>query len=173
MPARPPLNSAIPAAADPARPRKRHVTAAVTGPGAIKDNSFLFHEQEPAMPPHPEIPDLLEQYMKASGSAECWVTVRELRSFFGLEDAAGPAFSGFLQKIHFGPFFSCRYKVVRMEKFRDTTPPYRIIKKYLVQERPVKKNTGSPGSKNSSGKTGKQVITLRDTLLSGAGNGSK
>jgi hypothetical protein len=121
---------------------------------------------------HPEIPDLLEQYMKASGSAECWVTVRELRSFSGLEDAAGPAFSGFLQKIHFGPSFSCRYRVARMEKFRDTTPPYRIIKKYLVQERPVKKTTMYPVSKNASGKTGKQVITVQDTLLSGAGNDS-
>lgn len=96
---------------------------------------------------HPEIPELLEQYMKASGSAECWVTVRELRSFSGLDESAGPAFSGFLQKIHFGPSFSCRYKVARMEKFRDTTPPYRIIRKYLVQERPVKKNRTISGNK--------------------------
>ncbi|MDD1689619.1 MAG: hypothetical protein LUQ66_03060 [Methanoregula sp.] len=86
---------------------------------------------------HPEVPELLEQYMEATGSAERWVTVRELRSFFQMEESAGPAFSGFLQKIHHGPFVSCPYKVARMEKFRDTTPPYRIIKKYLVQVRPV------------------------------------
>jgi hypothetical protein len=86
---------------------------------------------------HPEFPELLEQYMESSGSAECWVTVRELRSFFQLDNSAGPAFSGFLQKIHHGQSFSCRYKVARIEKFRDKTPPYRIIKKYLIQKRPV------------------------------------
>ena len=89
---------------------------------------------------HPEIPELLEQYMEASGSAECWVTIRELRSFFQLDESAGPALSGFLQKIHHWPSLSCRYTVERIEKFRDTTPPYRTIRKYLVQERPVKKH---------------------------------
>ena len=103
---------------------------------------------------HPEFPELLEQYMETSGSTECWVTVRELRLFFQLDEPTGPAFSGFLQKIHHGPFFSCRYRVARMEKFRDTTPPYRIIKKYLVQERPVQRNHQSAYAKNSSGKPG-------------------
>jgi hypothetical protein len=88
---------------------------------------------------HPEVPELLEQYMKASGVSEQWVTVREIRGYFDLTEPTGPAFSGFLQKIHHGPFYSCRYKVARIEKFRDTTPPYRIIKKYLVQERPVRR----------------------------------
>jgi hypothetical protein len=99
------------------------------------------------MTPHKEVPDLLEQYMIASGSSECWVTVRELRLFFQLDESAGPAFSGFLQKIYQGPFFSCRYKVARMEKFRDTTPPYRIIKKYLVQERPIQRSQQVPAIK--------------------------
>jgi hypothetical protein len=86
---------------------------------------------------YPEVPELLEQYMEASGSAERWVTVRELRSFFQLDESAGPALSGFLQKIYQWPSLSCRYRVERIEKFREITPPYRIIKKYLVQERPV------------------------------------
>jgi hypothetical protein len=86
-----------------------------------------------------EVPEMLEQYMAASGLSEQWVTVREIRAFFDLDESAGPAFSGFLQKIHFGAFFSCRYKVTRIEKFRDETPPYRIIRKYLVQERPGRK----------------------------------
>jgi hypothetical protein len=89
----------------------------------------------------PEVPELLEQYMKASESSKQWVTVRELRCYFDLNESTGPALSGFLQKIHQGPFFSCRYKVARIEKFRDTIPPYRIIKKYLVQERPVPKRS--------------------------------
>ena len=92
------------------------------------------------MPLHPEVPELLEHYMEASGSAERWVTVRELRSFFQLDESAGPALSGFLQKIYQWPSLSCRYRVERIEKFRDTTPPYRTIRKYLVQERPVKKH---------------------------------
>jgi hypothetical protein len=86
-----------------------------------------------------QVPELLEQYMKASGSAEQWVTVREIRAFFGLGDVSGPAISGFLQKIHHGSFFRCRYKVARIEKFRTETPPYRMIRRYLVQERPVRK----------------------------------
>jgi len=90
--------------------------------------------------------------MEASGSEECWVTVRELRLYFQLDESAGPALSGFLQKIHHGSFLTCRYKVARMEKFRDSTPPYRIIKKYLIQERPVQKVIRSPIPKNSSGK---------------------
>lgn len=90
---------------------------------------------------HPEVPELLEQYMEASGTAECWVTVRELRTFFRMDEATGPAISGFLQRIHHGPFHACRYRVTRMEKFRDTAPPYRIIKKYLVQARPLPRST--------------------------------
>jgi hypothetical protein len=89
------------------------------------------------MPPHPEIPELLERYMEDSGRSEQWITVQEIRTYFHLAESDGPAISGFLKKIHDGPFFSCRYKVARMEKFQDTTPPYRIIKKYFVQERPV------------------------------------
>ncbi len=54
---------------------------------------------------HPEVPDLLEEYMKSSGTQECWVNVRELRSYFDLDDLAGPAISGFLQRIHTGTFF--------------------------------------------------------------------
>jgi hypothetical protein len=89
--------------------------------------------------PHPDIPELLEQYMANSGRSEQWITVQDIRSHFQLAESNGPAISGFLSKIHYGPFFTCRYKVVRIEKFRDTIPPYRIIKKYLVQERPVRK----------------------------------
>lgn len=85
---------------------------------------------------HPEVYELVEQYMEAAGTEECWVTVREIRAFFCMEESTGPAISGFLQRIHNGPFHTCRYRVARVEKFRDTTPPYRIIKKYLVQARP-------------------------------------
>jgi len=85
---------------------------------------------------HSEVPELLEVFMDSMEEKERWVTVRELREFFGLDISTGQAFAGFLQKIYQGPFFSCRFKVVRIEKFQDTSPPYRIIRKYLVQVRP-------------------------------------
>lgn len=96
------------------------------------------------MPPHPHVAALLEQYMEVSGLAEQWVTVREIRSYYGLGETAGPALAGFLQRIHHGSFFSCRYKVARIERIRDTIPPYRIIRRYLVLQRPSPR--GGPGS---------------------------
>jgi hypothetical protein len=90
---------------------------------------------------YPEIPELLEQYMEESGSTACWVTVREIRAYFNLDEAAGPALSGFLHKIFQGPFFACRYKVTRIDKFEDTVPPYRIICKYYIMERPSRRKT--------------------------------
>jgi hypothetical protein len=88
---------------------------------------------------HPEVTDLLEQYMEASGSTACWVTVRDIRAHFNLDESIAPALSGFLQKIYQGPYFTCQYKVTRIEKFQDSIPPYRTISKYLVQQRPVLK----------------------------------
>ena len=85
---------------------------------------------------HPEVPELIEQYMDDAHTPACWVTVRDIRTRFNLDESAGPALSGFLQKISQGPFFSCRYRVSRIEKFQDTVPPYRIICRYLVEERP-------------------------------------
>ena len=88
---------------------------------------------------HSEVPDLVEQYMEATGNSARWVTVREIRAQFDLDDSMAPAVAGFLHKIYQGPFFTFRYKVARIEKFQDTVPPYRIISKYFVQER---KSTG-------------------------------
>jgi hypothetical protein len=86
-----------------------------------------------------DIPRLLEQYMEYTGRSKQWITVKDIRMYFHLAESDGPAISGFLSKIHHGAFFSCRYKVARIEKFRDTTHPYRIIRKYLVTERPVQR----------------------------------
>nr|WP_319376523.1 hypothetical protein [uncultured Methanoregula sp.] len=92
---------------------------------------------------HPELPGLLEQFMNETGIDEQWVTVQELRDRFDLDASAGPAISGFLCKIHHGTSVSCRYRVVRMEKYQDSVPPYRIIKRYLVRERPLRNPAGS------------------------------
>jgi hypothetical protein len=84
------------------------------------------------------ISDLLEQYMNEKGYAECWITVQEIRARFKMECPSGQAISGFLGRNHNGAFAACRYRVTRIEKFRDTIPPYRIIRRYLVQERPAR-----------------------------------
>ena len=101
------------------------------------------------MTPHPEIPELLERYMENYGRSEQWLTVRDIRARFQLAESDGPAISGFLSKIHHGPFFSCRYKVTRIEKFRDTGHTHRIVKKYLVQERPVPRRQQVPPPEES------------------------
>jgi len=93
------------------------------------------------------IPDLLNKYMECSGRSELWVTVQDIRTYFHLSESNGPAISGFLNKIHHGPFFTCRYKVSRIEKIRDTIPPYRVIKKYLVTERPVQRSHQATNAK--------------------------
>jgi hypothetical protein len=111
---------------------------AVTVPGAIKNIVFFLGNLD-AMSHNPDIPGLLEQYMEDSGQSEQWITVKDIRMHFQLAETDGPAISGFLSKIHNGPFFSCRYKVTRIEKFQDTAPPYRIIKRYLVGERPLQR----------------------------------
>jgi len=96
---------------------------------------------------------MLEQYMIASGSAECRVMACEFRVFFYPDESAGPALSGFLGNIHHGLFFTCRNKAVRMEKFRDTALQNRIIRKYRVREHPVQRSRKLPAAKNLPGKT--------------------
>jgi hypothetical protein len=89
---------------------------------------------------HLDIPELLEQYMEYTGCSERWITVKEIRTHFQLAESVGPAISGFLRKIHHGSFVSCGYRVARMEKFQESIPPYRIIKKYLVRKREIQKD---------------------------------
>jgi hypothetical protein len=82
------------------------------------------------------VPDLLERFMEESGKTPRWVTVNELRTHFHLDEFAAPAISGFLQRIYQGPFFSCPYRVERIEKVTVQKPKHRIIKRYLVTKRP-------------------------------------
>jgi hypothetical protein len=90
---------------------------------------------------YPELPDLLDRYMKAQGSPEQWVTVRSLREFFDLGESVGPALSAFLRKIHHGTYRSCRYQVARIEWFHDVSRPYQFVRRYLVRERPPPKSS--------------------------------
>jgi len=88
------------------------------------------------MSAHPPIPELLERFMESGGVPERWITVRDLRTHFNLDDTASPAISGFLRRIYQGPFFNCQYRVTRIERLIVNTPHTRMIKCYFVTRRP-------------------------------------
>lgn len=83
-----------------------------------------------------EIPELLEQYMAQFGETEQWITVQEFRTYFHLDEMYASAISGFLRRIYHGPFFSCHYRVERMERIIIKLPQRRFIIRYRVKKRP-------------------------------------
>jgi len=91
------------------------------------------------------IPELLEEYMQSHGGAGLWVTVPEFRTCFALNPRSSPAISGFFHRISQGPFFTCPYRVARIEKLIVTTPQTRMIKRYFITRRPrTSENINSP-----------------------------
>jgi hypothetical protein len=82
------------------------------------------------------IPELLEEYMQPHGGTGLWVTVPEFRTYFALNERSSPAISGFFHRISQGPFFTCPYRVARIEKLTVKTPNTRIIKRYYITRRP-------------------------------------
>jgi hypothetical protein len=91
------------------------------------------------------IPELLEEYMQSHGGAGLWVTVPEFRTYFALKERSSPAISGFFHRISQGPFFTCQYRVVRIEKLTVKTPNTRIINRYFITRRPrASENINSP-----------------------------
>lgn len=95
-----------------------------------------------------DIPDLLERFMIESGETQRWVTVNEIRTYFHLDALSAPAISGFLQRIYHGPFFSCPYRVERIEKVIVQKPQRRIIRRYLVTRRPPAREKQPPDASN-------------------------
>ena len=83
-----------------------------------------------------DVPFLLERFMEESGKTQHWVTVNEFRTYFDLDESSAPAISGFLRRIYHEPFFSCQYRVQRIEKVVVQNPQLRTIKRYLVTKRP-------------------------------------
>jgi hypothetical protein len=73
-----------------------HATAAVTAQGASKEIPQPFFTSIPFnMTRHPDIPEMLDQYMEVSGRSDQWITVKDLRTFFQLDDSASPPISEF------------------------------------------------------------------------------
>jgi hypothetical protein len=83
-----------------------------------------------------DVPELLERFMKESGETQRWVTVNEIRTYFNLDEFSAPPISGFLQRIYHGAFFSCPYRVERIEKITVQKKQRRVVKRYLVTRRP-------------------------------------
>jgi hypothetical protein len=74
--------------------------------------------------------------MEESGETQRWVTVNEIRTYFNLDEFSAPQISGFLQRIYHGPFFSCPFRVERIEKVTVQKRQRRVVKRYLVTRRP-------------------------------------
>lgn len=81
------------------------------------------------------LPELLEQFMRAQGSDEQWVTVQELRDCFGLSRYQCNTVSGFLRRLHAGTFGQCPYIVLRIELIPRNTPSHPLKYRYLVKYR--------------------------------------
>jgi hypothetical protein len=115
---------------------------------------------------HPAIPELLEQFMASGGVPERWITVQELRSHFDLDDTASPAISGFLRRIHHGSFFTCQYRVTRIERLIVNTPHTRMIKRYFVTRRPgTGRNAGSSCHSPPSAQTIGNINSCDRTMI--------
>ena len=88
------------------------------------------------------IPELLEQYMREQDAGERWVTVQEVRDRFGLTRYQCNTVSGFLRRLHTGPFGQCPCIVLRIEPVAGNSPSGPTKCRYLVQRRDGK--TGRP-----------------------------
>lgn len=119
---------------------KKHGTAVVMGPGVIDSDGADIFTNVPgdfSMGSSPEICDLLEEFMNAGSASERWITVEEIRTFFHLEKNSSHVITGILRRLYKNRTFGYPYRVVRMEKFIETGPPYRVFTRYLIRRRPA------------------------------------
>jgi len=104
----------------------------------------------------PFFPELLEQFMSDCNDAEHWITVQEFRTRMSLDKSSAHAIAGFLQRLHNNPSVPYRYTVARIENVQVDRPYRRIIRRYLIRERPVQRKGCSgklPELHNISGTT--------------------
>jgi hypothetical protein len=87
----------------------------------------------------PFFPDLLERFMNECGNAEHWITVQEFRTRMSLDISSAHAIAGFLRRLRNNHSTRCRYTVVRIENVKVDRQYRRIIRRYLIRERPVQR----------------------------------
>ena len=86
------------------------------------------------MTSHPEIFELLKDYMEADPQSERWVTVQEFRTYFHLKKRCSPVVSGYFQRIYQNLTYLCPYRVTRIVRVRDPSDSYRFVRRYLVEK---------------------------------------
>lgn len=96
----------------------------------------------------PFFPDLLARFMHTQAKRECWITVEEFRDLFGLDKSFSCALSGFFRRMYNSPSIPGPYTVVRIETVAAPEMPGRMIRRYLVKVRSVKRDR--PGAENAS-----------------------
>ena len=87
----------------------------------------------------PFFPDLLARFMHMQAKRECWITVEEFRDLFGLDKSFSCALSGFFRRMYNSPSIPGPYTVVRIETVAAPEMPGRMIRRYLIRVRPVKR----------------------------------
>jgi hypothetical protein len=105
-------------------------------------------------------PELLERFMRECDTAEHWITVQEFRTRMSLDKSSAHAIAGFLRRLHNNPTTTCRYTVARIENVKVDRPYRRIIRRYLIRERPVQRQICAverPYLKSVSGTTVKSL----------------
>jgi hypothetical protein len=108
----------------------------------------------------PFFPELLERFMSDCNDAEHWITVQEFRTRRSLDKSSAHAIAGFLRRLHNNPTTTCRYTVARIENVKVDRPYRRIIRRYLIRERPVQRQACAgerPHLMNVSGTTVKSL----------------
>jgi hypothetical protein len=101
------------------------------------------------MKKYPGIPELLEKFMQEQDTDERWVTVQEIRDWFGLTRYQGNTVSGFLRRLESGPFGQFPYIVTRIghtERSHCSDPPKC---RYLVKRKDIRAAT-APGMINQT-----------------------
>lgn len=73
--------------------------------------------------------------METYGKQEKWITVEEIRNYFHMSRYSSPAIAGILRRLYKNPTFGCTFRVTRIEVQKETAPPYRIFRRYLVKRR--------------------------------------
>ena len=116
--ARPQRNSAIPAAADPAKPRRVHVTAVVTGHGASNPKAGIC-PQKPVLNLFCGHDQSSEDHRPAQRLHGCRRSVRALDygsgipHLFSFKKRCSPVISGYFQRIYQNPTYLFPYRGIK------------------------------------------------------------
>ena len=111
--------------------------------------------------PAPFFPDLLARFMHMQAKPECWITVEEFRDLFGLDKSFSCALSGFFRRMYNSPSIPGPYTVVRIETVAAPEIPGRMIRRYLIRVRPVKRGRHGQETTGAAVHPGAAIVKSR------------